>query len=353
MTDNGPGGPRTASLTGLGTTPATCVSNTLSNAGFESGTLDCWTAGGALTPAIATQQSHAGSFSAQLGAIGLPQPSGDSWMYQTVTVPTGLQNPTLTFWFWPSSEDSIGYDWQEAQIRDSGGNMLAQVLKVASNTQTWTYSTFDLTPYKGQTVQLYFNVHEDGDSYGYLTYMYLDDIAIVDGAPSLRFVPVTPCRVVDTRDAHGAFGGPAISWRNLARLRHSAGKLRHSRNRPRLCAEYDGHSPRAALLPDDLADWSDAACGFHFEFAGRPHQGERRNHPGGHLAVGERFRQQHNRCSARHQRIFCTGRHGVRFLPADTLPRHRHPQCQRCRWADLACRTGSSATFPILPGDGL
>ena len=48
-----------------------------------------------------------------------------------------------------------------------------------SNSQSWTYVTFDLTPYKGQTVQLYFNVHEDGDSYGYLTYMYLDDIAIV------------------------------------------------------------------------------------------------------------------------------------------------------------------------------
>ncbi len=131
-------------------------------------------------------------------------------MYQTVTVPTGLQNPTLSFWFWPSSQDSIGYDWQEAQIRDSSGNKLAQVVKVASNTQSWTYSTFDLTPYKGQTVQLYFNVHEDGDSYGYLTYMYLDDVAIVDGASSLRFVPVTPCRVVDTRNAHGAFGGPAI-----------------------------------------------------------------------------------------------------------------------------------------------
>ncbi len=211
VVDNGPGGPRTANLTGLGTTPATCISNTLSNPGFESGTLDCWTSGGALTPDISTQQSHSGSFSAELGAVGLPQPNGDSWLYQTITVPTSLQNPTLTFWFWPSSEDSIGYDWQEAQIRDGSGNKLAQVLKVASNTQTWTYSTFDLTPYKGQTVQLYFNVHEDGDTYGYLTSMYLDDVAIVDGSSSLRFVPVTPCRVVDTRNAHGPFGGPAIS----------------------------------------------------------------------------------------------------------------------------------------------
>jgi hypothetical protein len=67
-----------------------------------------------------------------------------------------------------------------------------------------------LTPFKGQTVQLYFNVHEDGDMWGYLTYMYLDDAAIVEGTPSLRFTPVTPCRVVDTRQANGPFGGPAM-----------------------------------------------------------------------------------------------------------------------------------------------
>ncbi len=211
VTDNGPGGPRTASLTGLGTTTANCVSNTLSNGGFESGTLDCWTAGGALTPTASVLQVHGGSFSAQLGAIGLPEPDGDSWIYQTISVRADLQTPTLTFWFWPASEDSIDFDWQEAQIRDTGGNQLAQVFKIDSNSQSWNYFTFDLTPYKGQTVQLYFNVHEDGDLYGYITSMYLDDVAIADGAPALRFVPVTPCRVLDTRNSPGAFGGPAIS----------------------------------------------------------------------------------------------------------------------------------------------
>jgi hypothetical protein len=211
VTDNGPGGHRTASLTGLGTIPATCVPNTLSNATFESGTLDCWTVGGALSPSSSSLKAHSGSFSAQLGASGLPEPAGDSWIYQTVTIPSNLQHPTLTFWFWPWSGDSVGFDWQEAQLRTTGGNTLAQVFKIASNAQTWTYNSFDLTPYKGQTVQLYFNVHEDGDGYGYLTYMYLDDIAIVEGTPALRFVSVPPCRVVDTRNPQGAFGGPAIT----------------------------------------------------------------------------------------------------------------------------------------------
>jgi hypothetical protein len=208
VTDNGPGSPRVASLTGIGTQAANCVSNTLSNGGFESGTLDCWTAGGVFAPAISTLQAHGGAFSAQLGATGLPEPNGDSWIYQTVTVPSNVQSPTLTFWYWPWTSDSIDFDWQEAQIRDASGNMLAQVFKAASNAQTWNYVSYDLTPYKGQTIQLYFNVHEDG--YDDPTYMYVDDVAIGGAPATQRFIAVAPCRVVDTRNADGTFGGPAI-----------------------------------------------------------------------------------------------------------------------------------------------
>ena len=150
VTDNGSGSPRIATLTGLGTEPApACAANTLSNGGFESGTLDCWSAGGVLLPGISTLQAHSGSFSAQLGATGLPEPNGDSWLYQTITVPSGADGPTLSFWYWPSTSTTLQYDWQEAQIRDSNGNQLAQVFKVASNAQAWTQVTFDLTPYSG------------------------------------------------------------------------------------------------------------------------------------------------------------------------------------------------------------
>jgi len=207
--DSGPGSPRTATLSGFGTQTATCTPGMLSNAGFESGALDCWTSGGAYPPLIATLQAHSGSFSAQLGANGQPEPDGDSWMYQSVAVPSGMQRPTLTFWYWPWTGDSIQYDWQEAQIRDSNGNMLAQIFKIASNAGTWRQITFDLTPYKGQTVQIYFNSHEDGD--GNPTYMYVDDVSISDTSVSgLRFVPVTPCRIADTRGPAGIFGGPSI-----------------------------------------------------------------------------------------------------------------------------------------------
>ncbi len=68
---------------------------------------------------------------------------------------------------------------------------------------------YDLSAFKGQTIQIYFNAHEDGA--GDPTYMYLDDVSISGATPTMRFVPVTPCRVVDTRRAAGAFGGPSLA----------------------------------------------------------------------------------------------------------------------------------------------
>ncbi len=67
--------------------PVTCTSDTLSNGSFESGTLECWTAGGALVPQVVHHAGRGGSFSAILGATDMPEPNGDSWIYQTVTVP--------------------------------------------------------------------------------------------------------------------------------------------------------------------------------------------------------------------------------------------------------------------------
>ena len=66
---------------------------------------------------------------------------------------------------------------------------------------------YDLTPYRGRTIQLYFNSHEDG--YSGLTFMYLDDVSITSGvgSPALQFVAVTPCRLVDTRQTGGPIQG--------------------------------------------------------------------------------------------------------------------------------------------------
>jgi hypothetical protein len=153
--------------------------NVVTNGGFETGSFGpAWTTGGgAPTPVISTAQAHSGTYSAFLGTLNnaSSEPSGDSSIQQTIVVPAG--HPTLTFWYRPNTTDSVTFDWQEAQIRSTSGAVLAQVFRVASNSQTWTQVTFDMTPFAGQTVVLYFNVHQDG--FGDPTGMYLDDVSVM------------------------------------------------------------------------------------------------------------------------------------------------------------------------------
>jgi hypothetical protein len=190
VADNATNSPQTTSLTGTGTSAGGgCTPNTLSNGGFETGDLSCWTAGGVLLPKTSTVQKHSGTYSALLGGAAQPEPNGDSSIYQTISVPSTVSTATLTFWYWPSSTDTITYDWQEAQVRNTSGAMLAQIFKVCSNAQVWTQVTFNLTPYKGQTIQLYFNAH--GDGYGDLTYMYLDDVSVTTTTSTDTTAPTT------------------------------------------------------------------------------------------------------------------------------------------------------------------
>jgi hypothetical protein len=151
-------------------------SQLIQNGGFETGNFTNWTLGGVALPTIATVQKHAGTYSALVGASSGSEPNGDDNMYQTITIPSTATKVTLTFWYWPSTTDTITYDWQEAQVQNSSGALLAQILKVCSNTQAWTQVTYDLTSYKGQTIRIYFNDHQDG--YGDLTYMYVDDVSV-------------------------------------------------------------------------------------------------------------------------------------------------------------------------------
>jgi hypothetical protein len=178
----------TSTVTVTGTSGSTTKSTTLTltvtaqstqliqNGGLETGTLANWTAGGVYLPFTTTVQKHSGAYSAQLGAGSGSEPNGDSSLYQAITIPSTATKATLTFWYWPSTTDTITYDWQEAQVQNSSGATLAQIMKVASNTQVWTQVTYDLTTYKGQTIRVYFNDHQDG--YGDLTYMYLDDVSV-------------------------------------------------------------------------------------------------------------------------------------------------------------------------------
>jgi len=150
----------------------------LVNGGFE--TDEGWfTSSGFLSiPAVySTEVVHSGARSMRLGITDLPDARGYSSIWQKVTIPFDAYYAVLSFWYYPISQDTLENDWQEAMILDANLYPLQRVMRVNSNSQTWTYHTFDLMPYRGQTIAIYFNVYNDGEG-GRKTAMYLDDVSV-------------------------------------------------------------------------------------------------------------------------------------------------------------------------------
>ncbi len=175
-------------------TPTPCLSaNVVQNPGFETGSFAPWVISDTNnTPTVVMTQAHSGTHSALMGALAAPEPLGNSTIYQTVTVPAGTS--TLSYWYYPTTADTIAFDWQDAYVENTSGTILATVMHVDENTPAWTNKTFDMTPYAGQTVRLVFLVHEDG--FGDITSMYVDDVAIQApascGTPTSTVTPGGP-----------------------------------------------------------------------------------------------------------------------------------------------------------------
>ena len=165
---------------GTSTTITVTVSNsvnqTIQNGGFESGNLTHWSATGAYLPFVVTGHAHSGTYSAQLGASSGAEPISNSALYQTVSIPSTAVSATLDFYYYGRSTDVLANDWWEAQIQDTSGNTLAQVMKTNLSTLSWTHVTYNLIAYKGKSVRIYFNDHQNGN--GKLTYVYLDDVSV-------------------------------------------------------------------------------------------------------------------------------------------------------------------------------
>ena len=153
-------------------TPTT--TNLIQNGGFE--TSDGWTYAGQDSPVRTTTRAHSGRYSLLVGLSHGQQ--GDSITYQMVTIPSSATSGTLSFYYWPASNDSISYAWQEADIINGSGQVIQQLFQKTTNDRTWIRLTFDLSKYAGQTIGIQFLDHENSNGYSYYTYMYVDDVAL-------------------------------------------------------------------------------------------------------------------------------------------------------------------------------
>ncbi len=79
----------------------------------------------------------------------------------------------------------------------------------------------------------------------------------------LQFVAMTPCRIADTRNATGAFGGPELTAGTSRIFNVPQSPLRHSCERGCLFAQRDGGADSVPRLSDCLAGRRAAAWGLN------------------------------------------------------------------------------------------
>jgi hypothetical protein len=158
------------------------VSNTtgstqlIANSGFESGAAS-WTASASVITNDATMPAHGGSYKAWLDGYGAAHTDS---VYQQVTIPSTATSATLAFWLQVQSDETTtttAYDTLKVQVRNSSGTVLATLATYSNLNKGTSYvqKSFDLSAYKGQTVQVYFVGTEDSTVQ---TSFLLDDVTL-------------------------------------------------------------------------------------------------------------------------------------------------------------------------------
>ena len=169
---------------------ATDCASLVVNGGFETG--DGWRLAATARPAgYVASRARSGGQALRLGIEPTMNDGySESAASQSVTIPASTTRATLVFWAWRGTEEAewgaTGADpaeWtpprdrQEALVLDRDGRPLAVLLRGAANDRVWLRHAYDLTPWRGQTVSLYFNVLNTGTG-GRRTWLYLDDVSL-------------------------------------------------------------------------------------------------------------------------------------------------------------------------------
>jgi len=166
-------GTSTITVTGTGTVTHTTTVNLtvtsggitqlLGNPGFETGTASPWTTTAGVVDNSASEASHSGLWKAWLDGYGTTHTDS---ILQTVTIPSTATTATLAFWLHIDSAETTtitAFDTLRVQIRNTAGTVLSTLATYSNlNKATgFTQKSFDVTAFKGQTVQVFLVGTED------------------------------------------------------------------------------------------------------------------------------------------------------------------------------------------------
>ena len=164
----------TVSAAGGGTTQ-----QLLGNPGFESGSSNTapWTVSAGVIDNSGFEAPHTGSWKAWLDGYGSAH---TDTLLQQVSIPSTVTSANLSFWRHIDTAETTptkANDTMKVQVRNSAGVVLT-TLATYSNLNAaagYAQASFDLTAYKGQTIQVYLIGVEDSQKQ---TSFVVDDFAL-------------------------------------------------------------------------------------------------------------------------------------------------------------------------------
>lgn len=130
-------------------------------------------------PAVTTSSMrYSGNRALQIGLVNAANTAGVSVARQTVRLPQGDGATILSWHYLPLAEgEPSPADLQYVEIfNDFNSQLISRPVERRSNDRTWRHKQFDLTPYNGQQVTIYFGVRNDGEA-GKIA-MIVDDVSL-------------------------------------------------------------------------------------------------------------------------------------------------------------------------------
>jgi len=158
---------------GTSATVTVTVSNStsqqlLGNPGFENGSSNTapWTTTSGVVDSSTSEPAHSGTWKAWLDGYGSAHTDS---IVQTVAIPSTITTATLAFWLHIDTAETTtttAYDTLKVQIRNSSGTVLATLATYSNLNKNTGYAqkSFDVSAYKGQTIQVYLVGTEDSSA---------------------------------------------------------------------------------------------------------------------------------------------------------------------------------------------
>lgn len=150
----------------------------LGNPSFENGlSASPWVATTGVIDNTSSQPARTGIWKAWLNGWGSTH---TDTLSQTVTIPANATSATLSYWIYiytAETTSTIAYDKLAVQLRSSSGVVLTTLANYSNLSPKFPYAqaSFDLSSYKGQTVQVYLVGTEDQ---GLQTSFIIDDFSL-------------------------------------------------------------------------------------------------------------------------------------------------------------------------------